>query len=153
MPIHGHELREGFFKAIQASDVWPDLWSLLSEKFKLCSCIIQWGTRTDNYTYLYRCYTDLCSRLRWPWKSSVTWLGSPPGKEAHMGQTTSWDASACRLDTCSCKTLFDVEEMSVIWHYQRYKQPPLNKLVNSLQQNPAAANPGYYYSETTFNWK
>ena len=47
--------------------------------------------------------SDLCSRLRWPWKSSVTWLGSPPGKEAHMGQTTSWDASACRLDTCSCK--------------------------------------------------
>jgi len=44
----------------------------------------------------------LCSRLRCPWKSSVTWLGSPPGYDAQMGHTTSWLASACRLDTCSC---------------------------------------------------
>ena len=46
----------------------------------------------------------LCSRFRWPWKSSVTWLGSPPGKDAHIGQTTSWLASLWRLDTCSYRS-------------------------------------------------
>ena len=30
---------------------------------------------------------DLCSNVRWAAKSSVTWLGSPPGDAAHTGHT------------------------------------------------------------------
>lgn len=33
--------------------------------------------------------------VRWAEKSDVTWFGSPPGKEAHIGQTTSAEASLC----------------------------------------------------------
>ncbi len=45
----------------------------------------------------------LCSRERCAEKSSVTWLGSPPGREAQMGQTTSWAASECCWVTCSTR--------------------------------------------------
>lgn len=33
----------------------------------------------------------LCSSVRWAAKSSVTWLGSPPGNAAHIGQI--WNES------------------------------------------------------------
>ena len=48
----------------------------------------------------------LCSTFKWFWKSSVRWLGSPPGKEAQIGQTTSWLTSLCWLDTCSWKNKY-----------------------------------------------
>ena len=36
-----------------------------------------------------------CSSVKWAAKSSVTWFGSPPGKEAQTGQT-------CNMWTCIC---------------------------------------------------
>lgn len=38
----------------------------------------------------------LCSSVRWPAKSSVTKLGSPPGMEAHTGHTT-WNRLNCGI--------------------------------------------------------
>ena len=36
---------------------------------------------------------DECSTVKWPVMSLVTRLGSPPGAEAHIGQTTSTEGS------------------------------------------------------------
>lgn len=44
-----------------------------------------------------------CSRLKCPAKSSVTRLGSPPGRAAHTGQTTSRPVSVCSELTCSSR--------------------------------------------------
>lgn len=37
----------------------------------------------------------LCSSVRWAVKSSVTWLGSPPGNAAHMGQIWNKERREC----------------------------------------------------------
>lgn len=45
----------------------------------------------------------LCSSVRWAVKSSVTWLGSPPGKAAHIGQI--WNKRERKRERFLCEII------------------------------------------------
>lgn len=53
-------------------------------------CTGVWRSRKD-----IKSLGALCSSVRWAVKSSVTWLGSPPGNAAHMGQIWNKERREC----------------------------------------------------------